>query len=305
MVEPFKVEDSSSYDAVAESFGHFTEMVTQPLAQTMVALADPSADAQILDVGTGSGIVALAAARRLGGRGCVTGVDLSDGLLAQASRNAAAAGLETRIHLRRGDAEALPFPDQSFDAVLCLFALLHFPAPQTALAEMYRVLKPGGRLVIGIGSAPPWNSIQGWMHRLSRLPDLIRLRTGKLLLAPAHLNRLVERHIPKPVASEETHLARGRAARAVAAAKLVRGAGFRQISTHWQGGHLVLDSAEEFWNLQRTFSSIARKRLRGATPQQQEIVRREFDSDCRRVLDKRGSLVYHYAAFYVHGSRPA
>jgi ubiquinone/menaquinone biosynthesis C-methylase UbiE len=297
-VEPFKISDASSYDAVAENFGHFTELVTRPLAETLVSLASVGGNAQVLDVGTGSGIVALAAGRRLGGSGSITGVDLSDGLLAEARQNVAA-GLSTPVVLQSGDAEALPFPDQSFDAVLCLFALLHFPNPGIALSEMHRVLKPGGKLAIGIGSAPPWASIQGWTHRLSRLPDLIRLRTGRLLLAPAHLNSLVERHLPKPSAPEETHLARDRGARAPAAAKLVRAAGFNGIRTHWQGGHLVLNSAEEFWNLQRTFSSIARKRMREATPSQVAIVRRNFDADCRRVLSNRGKLVYHYAAFYL------
>jgi ubiquinone/menaquinone biosynthesis C-methylase UbiE len=302
-VEPFKISDASSYDAVAENFGHFTELVTRPLAETLVSLASLGGNAQVLDVGTGSGVVALVAGRRLDGSGSITGVDLSDGLLAEASRNVAAAGLSTPILLKRADAEALPFPDQSFDAVLCLFALLHFPNPGIALSEMHRVLKPGGKLVIGMGSAPPWSAIQGWTHRLGRLPDLIRLRTGRLLLAPAHLNSLVERHLRKPSDPEETHLARDRGARAPAAAKLVRAAGFNRIRTHWQGGHLVLNSAEEFWNLQRTFSSIARKRLREATPSQVAIVRRDLDADCRRVLSNRGKLVYHYAAFYVMGTR--
>jgi ubiquinone/menaquinone biosynthesis C-methylase UbiE len=303
-VERFKTEDASSYDAVAESFGYFTELVTRPLADIMVARANPGTEGQILDVGTGSGVVALAAAARLGGRGSVTGVDLSDGLLRQARRNIAAAGLDQRIKLERADAEALPFAAQTFDAVLCLFALLHFPRPEMALAEMYRVLKPGGKLIIAIGSGPPLVSLRAWIHRLSRVPDLLRLRTGKLLLAPSHLDRLVDLHIPK-TANEETQLAQNRGGRAAMAEKLVRAAGFAQMRTHWQARHLTLPTAEEFWDLQRTFSSIARKRLRGATPDQAAKVSRQFEAECRRVLENRGRLVYHYAAFYVEGTKPA
>jgi hypothetical protein len=89
------------------------------------------------------------------------------------------------------------------------------------------------------------------------------------------------------------------------AEKLVRAAGFAQMRTHWQARHVTLPTAEEFWDLQRTFSSIARKRLRGATPDQAAKVSRQFEAECRRVLENRGRLVYHYAAFYVEGTKPA
>ena len=302
-MDQFKLKDSSSYDSVAEHFARFTDIVTKSLAETLVRFAGPPASGRVLDVGTGSGIVALRAAEQPGGVS-VAGVDLSDGLLAVAQRKMRETGLSPKIHLVKSDAETLPFADGSFDAVLSLFALLHFPHPHTALLEMYRVLKPGGRLAIGIGSGPPWNSWQGWRHRLSRVSDLIDLKTGKLLLAPSHLNRIVERHLSSGAGPEETELARGHGSRAPKAAMLIRSLGLDGLRTYWEGHHLRLQNAEEFWDLQSTFSSIARKRLGSCTQMQLQEVRRVFDEECRDVLRHNGRLEYHYAAFFFAGTKP-
>jgi ubiquinone/menaquinone biosynthesis C-methylase UbiE len=303
-VEQFKIGDASSYDSVAASFAHFTNLVTRPLSETMVRMAELRSENRILDIGTGSGIVALTAAKHLNGPGSVTGIDLSDGLLAEARQAAVQAGLADKIRLEKADAEALPLRDKSFDVVLSLFALLHFPHPDKAVAEMFRVLAPGGRLVIGIGSQPPWNSVKGWTHRLSRIPDFFSLKAGKLLLAPAHLNQIVERHLPAAAAAEETELAQDHAYRSARAVKLIRETGFQDVRTDWEGHHLVLDTALEFWDLQSTFSSLARKRLRTAAPAQLDLVHKDFERQCADVIGRGGKLVYHYAASYISGRRP-
>ncbi|MDP9170799.1 MAG: methyltransferase domain-containing protein [Acidobacteriota bacterium] len=302
-MEQFKISDSSSYNAVAGHFDRFTNIVTAPLARTIVRLSQLHAGQSLLDIGTGSGIVALNAAGSPASP-AVTGIDLSDGLLAIAQHNTREAGLTGRIRFVKGDAEALPFADASYHAAVSLFALLHFPHPDRALAEMYRVLKPGGRLVVGIGSPPPWTTVQGWLHRLGRVRDLLNHRRGKLLLAPAHLDRIVARHVPARGASEETEMAKHRGARAGTAVSLIRRLGLVNVKTHWEGRHLILNEAEEFWDLQSTFSSFSRKRLESAPESQIRAVRDHFNDDCRRVLGRGGKLVYHYAAYYISGRRP-
>jgi SAM-dependent methyltransferase len=298
-LDPFKIRDSASYDAVSADFARFTDLVTPPLAATMIRKAGLRAQDRVLDVGTGSGVVALAAAQRVAGAGAVVGVDLSGGQLEVARAKAHQAGLEDRVRFEQADAEALPFENQSFDVVLSLFALLHFPAPEQALAEMFRVLRPGGRLVIGIGAPPPWTSLRGWRHRFGRLPDWIHLKSGRLLLAPAHLNSLVEKYLPAASQPEETDLARHRDR----ALTLASRAGFVDLETDWEGRHIALEDAEDFWKLQSTFSSFARKRLAAATPDQLERVRNTFFESCRRVQARGGKLVYHYAARYISGRR--
>jgi SAM-dependent methyltransferase len=101
---------------------------------------------RLLDIASGKGDSALLAARE---RGCVvTGVDYGEAAVTDAGRAADAAGVGDRIEFRVGDAEALPFDDQTFDAVLCECSLCTFPDKPRALAEMYRVLRPGGRVAI-------------------------------------------------------------------------------------------------------------------------------------------------------------
>jgi ubiquinone/menaquinone biosynthesis C-methylase UbiE len=101
---------------------------------------------RLLDIASGKGDGSLLAARE---RGCtVTGVDYGEAAVIDAGRAADAAGLGDRVAFRVGDAEALPFADASFDAVLCECSLCTFPDKRKALAEVRRVLGPGGRVAI-------------------------------------------------------------------------------------------------------------------------------------------------------------
>ncbi len=109
--------------------------------------------AHVLDVATGTADFAILAAQRLT-QCTVTGVDLSEGMLEAGRRKVAAAGLSARITLQTGDAQALPFPGASFDAVTAAFGVRNFENLAVGLLEMRRVLKPGGRAVILELSAP-------------------------------------------------------------------------------------------------------------------------------------------------------
>lgn len=101
---------------------------------------------RVLDVASGSGVSALLAARELGCE--VTGLEYGAAAVREANAAAASMGLDDRVRFRQGDAEALPFADESFDAVLCECSLCTFPDKRRAASELYRVLRPGGRLVL-------------------------------------------------------------------------------------------------------------------------------------------------------------
>jgi len=102
----------------------------------------------VLDVACGTGVVAREAAGREGKRGHVAGLDLNPGMLAVARSLLPAAGAVIEWH--EGSALALPFVDASFDVVLCQLGLQFFPDRPAALAEIRRVLVPGGRTGISV-----------------------------------------------------------------------------------------------------------------------------------------------------------
>ena len=124
---------SADYSAVAA--------MIVPMAEGLAQAAGLRAGERVLDVATGSGNAALAAARC----GCqVTGIDYVPGLLERARARAAAEGLE--IEFAEGDAEDLAFPDASFDAVLSCLGVMFTPRQEQAAAELLRVCRPGGTL---------------------------------------------------------------------------------------------------------------------------------------------------------------
>jgi ubiquinone/menaquinone biosynthesis C-methylase UbiE len=103
---------------------------------------------RVLDVACGTGILAREAVLRIGSTGSVVGLDPNPGMLAVAEQ------LAPTVEWRQGMAESLPFPDQSFDLVVCQFGLMFFTDRRQALREMLRILTPGGRLGVAV-----WNSI--------------------------------------------------------------------------------------------------------------------------------------------------
>jgi len=124
------------------------ENATATVAPRVVSFAGIKPGARVLDVGCGTGVLGLTAAR-LDAR--VTGVDLTPELVARAKENAALMGVDAEW--REGDAEALPMPDAAFDFVVSQFGHMFAPRPEVAVREMLRVLKPGG--VIAFATWPP------------------------------------------------------------------------------------------------------------------------------------------------------
>ena len=121
------MDDWRSYDGIAETYERINAPRLAQPAGDLVALAQPPHGGRVLDVGTGTGVAASAAASLLGPEGVPVGVDVSLGMLAQAARS--------RPSLRLAAAEAidLPFRDATFDAVTANFVVSHFTKYQTAL----------------------------------------------------------------------------------------------------------------------------------------------------------------------------
>ena len=295
----FKTQDAASYNQVAQSFDRLVTQLSAPVAARLVALAGLALDNHVLDVGAGTGIVAFRAAAAMGPSGRVVGIDLSDGMLKVARQNAIAKGLADRVEFRKMDAESLECSDGSFDAVLSLFALRHFPHPEMALQEMHRVLRPGGRLVLAVGSGAPWLSFVGLAHRLKLVPQILRRFQGKQLVACEFLDGMVEACVPASGKSEEADWTHEHAHMQQSVPALIREAGFQDIRSEWLGQQTTVNTPEEFWELQTTFSSLSRKRLAAVPSDVAARVRQDFMTTCREVLSRGGELVYPTGALLV------
>ena len=135
--------------------------------EKVVNLAQLKAGESVLDIGCGTGSLAIAAKRQVGQKGTVVGIDASPEMLARARKKAKKAGVD--VEFRNEVAEALPFHDAQFDAVLSTVMLHHLPedARKECMRQVRRVLKPGGRLLaVDFGGAPAGRrSLIGHFHR--------------------------------------------------------------------------------------------------------------------------------------------
>ena len=136
--EAFRTFERHAHDLIAESYADFLAPITSHAIGPLLDVVGAHEGSRVLDVACGPGQLAGEAAAR---RATVVAVDLSPVMLALARKQHPA------VEFREGDAEALPFAEDSFDAVLCNFGLGHFPRPERAM-ELARVLAPSGVVAV-------------------------------------------------------------------------------------------------------------------------------------------------------------
>jgi SAM-dependent methyltransferase len=117
------------------------------VAARSLQLMELGTGAHVLDVGCGSGVLLPAMSSLVGRSGRVVGLDYAPAMLQLASERLMAGGLADSVELVLGNADALPFPDATFDAVHVERVLMHLEDPDAAIREMRRVARPGGRIV--------------------------------------------------------------------------------------------------------------------------------------------------------------
>ena len=190
---------------------HAVATLIQPIADTLVNSADLQAGWRVLDVATGSGNAAIAAARL----GCdVVGIDYVPTLLARGRRRAEAEGV--KIDLIEGDAEALPFRDGSFDAVLSVFGSMFAPDHARAASELTRVARPGGRIALATWTP---DGFIGEMLKVvgSHAPPPAGVPSPILWGSKQYMSELLGERISSIAATERTFTYRFRSAEALVA----------------------------------------------------------------------------------------
>jgi ubiquinone/menaquinone biosynthesis C-methylase UbiE len=160
------VEQAESYEE------RFVPALFRQWVEPVLEASEVGPGDRLLDVACGTGIVARTAASRVAPDGTVTGLDLNDAMLSVARRVA------PDLTWRHGDVAELPFGDDAFDVVTCQAAVFFFPDPTRALAEMARVTRPGGRVVVQSFSSLDAQPAYGpWVHMVAQHagPDAVGL----------------------------------------------------------------------------------------------------------------------------------
>lgn len=240
----------ASWDGLAagwEKWDGIIQAQLAPVSAAMIESLEVSDEQEHLDVASGTGEPGLAVAR-LAVKGRVVLTDLSAEMLQVAARRAAELGLDA-VETRACSADALPFPDASFDSVSVRFGYMFLPDLAAATAELARVLRPGGRLCASVWVRPddnPWTGILlravGAEVRLEPpapdAPSMFRCA------APGHLQGLFE------------------------------AAGLRDVTERDVDVDLVTRTTEEYWDVMSEHVSLAVAALRQVDAQARQRIRR-------------------------------
>lgn len=170
-----KAQDERAVRSPAEVYDElFVPALFQQWGKVVADAAGTRPGERVLDIACGTGVLACAADERVGTGGAVTGLDPNDEMLAVARRKNA------RVEWRSGRAESLPFPAATFDRVVSQFGFMFFEDRPTALREMMRVMRPGGRMALAVCDAldhsPGYAVLAELLHRLfgHRVADAFR-----------------------------------------------------------------------------------------------------------------------------------
>jgi len=142
-------KDWNRVSSAWEKWDAWLDVRMEPCSRHLLERARLEPGERVLDLGSGTGHPAISAAQRVGPTGLVTGVDLAEEMLEVARRKAAKLGLK-QVEFRRSDIASLSFETGHFDAVTSRFCLMFHPELDRTLQEVYRVLKPGGRLAAAV-----------------------------------------------------------------------------------------------------------------------------------------------------------
>jgi SAM-dependent methyltransferase len=238
--------------------------VTRHLDERLVALLAPTPGDTVLELASGPGDTGFVAAERLGPDGLLLSTDVAPEMVDAARRRAAELGVEN-VEFRVEDASAISLSDSTVDGVLCRFGVMLVPDPARALAEIARVLRPGGRAALAVWASADDND---WMTAAGR--SAVELG----LLEP-----------PDPAAPGPFRLADPDELRRQITEAGLRVEALENVPLLWRAATL-----DEWWNAVRDLSRMLTTLLERLTPDQVQAVRDGADRRLAQYVAEDGSL---------------
>jgi ubiquinone/menaquinone biosynthesis C-methylase UbiE len=173
LTDPAKLKAAKTYNSAADHFDDAPLAFWNRYGQRTIDRLGLAPGLAVLDVGCGAGASALPAARHVGPGGTVLGVDLAENLLAQARAKAAQSDVQN-VEFRQADMTNLGLPDHHFDAVVSVFSVFFAPDMEALVRELWRMVKPGGKLAITTWGHSFWEPVYSvWREAVrAERPDL-------------------------------------------------------------------------------------------------------------------------------------
>lgn len=304
-LDEFKKRDAATYDELPVTYVEYVHRISHFIVEEICAQANLQDGERVLDVGSGTGMATVLAAEFIAPSGKAVGIDHSPGLVEMA-RQMPARGLPVEslpLEYLVMDAEKLEFPDASFDAVISFSAIFHFPNPDRALAEMFRVLRPGGRLILSYTAIRPSDPVPRLFFLLGQLKKKLLNPWQPYLFAPGSLVASASKFLPPlDVAAEPDWSMRNPEKRI---ATEIEAAGFTGLHSVWSGRHVEFSSPEDFYEAQLMISSDLRTRASRAPEERVNALRKEYVESAREVVRRGGKLLYPFGAVIIKAGKPA
>lgn len=261
----YKETTRAQWQAAAEAWYRWSPVLKQWLGKAtdkMLEMAGITTGQRVLDIAAGAGEQSVTAAKKLGPAGHVLATDISSNILEFAKKLAKVEGL-TNIETAVMDGENLTLDSESFDAVISRVGLIYFPDQQKALKEMWRVLKPGGKVAAIVYSTPEKN-------KFFSVPVSIIRNRAKL---------------PPPLPGQPGPFSLGTAG--VIEEAFTR-AGFRNAKSVLLNSPLVLSSAKECVRFERESFGALHQMLSSLTDDEKQSVWNEIEEELKKFETLRG-----------------